>query len=95
MNRIRTIGRAMAVVMLSLSVILGLLGAVAWPPGGLMFALPYVFLFPAVVFALFGGALFVITRDTRARTDAPQKPDSGEKPEEAATTSPDRPDTRQ
>jgi hypothetical protein len=29
----------------------------SWPPGGLMFALPFVFLMPGLLFALIGGAL--------------------------------------
>jgi len=34
-----------------------LLAIASWPPGGLMFALPFVFLMPGVLFALIGGAL--------------------------------------
>jgi len=34
-----------------------LLGIVSWPPGGLMFALPFVFLVPGFILALVGGVL--------------------------------------
>jgi hypothetical protein len=34
-----------------------LLGILSWPPGGLMFALPFVFLFCGVALALIGGVL--------------------------------------
>ena len=34
-----------------------LLAISSWPPGGLMFALPFIFLMPGLLFALVGGAL--------------------------------------
>ena len=34
-----------------------LLGIISWPPGGLMFALPFVFLVPGFILALVGGVL--------------------------------------
>ncbi len=34
-----------------------LLGIAAWPPGGLMFASPFVFLIPGAVFGVVGGVL--------------------------------------
>jgi hypothetical protein len=34
-----------------------MLGILSWPPGGLMFALPFVFLLSGVVLAIFGGVL--------------------------------------
>ena len=34
-----------------------LLAVSSWPPGGLMFALPFVFLMPGLLFALVGAAL--------------------------------------
>ncbi len=34
-----------------------LLGIMSWPPGGLMFALPFVFLIPGFLFGLIGGIL--------------------------------------
>ena len=34
-----------------------LLGALSWPPGGLMFALPFIFFLPGAVFLILGGLL--------------------------------------
>jgi hypothetical protein len=34
-----------------------LLGILSWPPGGLMFALPFVFLIPGLFLGLIGGIL--------------------------------------
>jgi hypothetical protein len=39
-----------------------LLGISSWPPGGLMFALPFVFLIPGLFFAILGGALVWLGR---------------------------------
>jgi hypothetical protein len=36
---------------------LTLLSILSWPPGGLMFALSFIFLMPGLLFALIGGAL--------------------------------------
>jgi len=44
-------------ILLVISAGLILLTILSWPPGGLMFALPYLFLMPGVVFALIGGGL--------------------------------------
>jgi hypothetical protein len=38
------------------------LGVLSWPPGGLLFALPYFFLIPGVVFAVVGGLLLLLGR---------------------------------
>ena len=44
------------------------LGVVSWPPGGLMFALPFVFLMPGVLFAAIGVLLvWVGNRPSAAR----------------------------
>ncbi len=45
-----------------MAAILILLGITAWPPGGLMFALPYFFLIPGIFFALVGGGLLWFDR---------------------------------
>ncbi len=34
-------------------------GILSWPPGGLMFALPYFFLIPGIAFAIVGVALLL------------------------------------
>jgi hypothetical protein len=43
--------------MLMLAAGLMLLGILSWPPGGLMFALPFVFLIPGFLLGLLGGVL--------------------------------------
>jgi hypothetical protein len=44
-------------ITLVLASVLILLGVASWPPGGLMFALPYFFLIPGVILAIIGGLL--------------------------------------
>ena len=44
-------------VMLFVAAVLILLGIASLPPGGLMFALPFVFLIPGIFLALMGGLL--------------------------------------
>ena len=44
-------------VMLFVAAVLILLGITSLPPGGLMFALPFVFLIPGILLALAGGLL--------------------------------------
>jgi vacuolar-type H+-ATPase subunit I/STV1 len=61
----RTFFRAVGILMLFLAAVLLALTAVAWPPGGLMFALPYFFLIPGVVLALLGALLLFLTRPRR------------------------------
>jgi hypothetical protein len=46
--------------MLGLAAVLAPLGALTWPPGGLMFALPFIFLIPAGMFGIFGGAALLL-----------------------------------
>jgi hypothetical protein len=43
-----------------------LLGVWAWPPGGLMFALPYFFLLPAAGLLLLGLILLIVSRIGRS-----------------------------
>ncbi len=50
--------------------VLSVLGIASWPPGGLMFALPFVFLIPAILLGLIGGALLWLAQ----RRVAQQKP---------------------
>jgi hypothetical protein len=59
---IRRILRAVGVLALVLAGIFTLLGIAAWPPGGLMFALPYVCLLFAVLLVLGGVILLLLTR---------------------------------
>jgi hypothetical protein len=44
-------------IVLVLAAGLILLGIMSWPPGGLMFALPFVFLIPGFFFGLIGSIL--------------------------------------
>jgi len=48
--------------MLAIAAGLILLGIQSWPPGGLMFALPFVFLVPGLVLGLVGGGLLWLGR---------------------------------
>jgi hypothetical protein len=59
-------------IALALAVALILLAMLAWPPGGLMFALPFVFLIPGVFLALVGGLLLW----AGGRSRAPDRPES-------------------
>jgi len=34
-----------------------LLGLLSWPPGGMMFALPFIFIIPGIFLAIVGGVL--------------------------------------
>jgi hypothetical protein len=49
-------------IALALAVVLNLLGISNWPPGGLMFALPFVFLVPGFFLALLGAFLLWLGR---------------------------------
>jgi hypothetical protein len=55
---IRTVGW----IFIDLAAVLGFLDILTWPPGGLMFALPYIFLLPGGVFALIGTVLLALGR---------------------------------
>jgi len=44
-----------------------LLALLTWPPGGLMFALPFVFLIPGIALALVGGVLVWVGRRSAVR----------------------------
>jgi hypothetical protein len=58
---------ALGSTLLVIAAVLIVLGAVTWPPGGLFFALPYLFLMPGVVLGVIGGILlFVGLRRKRA-----------------------------
>jgi len=68
--------RAARIVGWCLVVLAGLLlvaGLLTWPPGGLMFALPFVFLMPGALFGIVGAILLWLGRESRSRDE----PDSG------------------
>ncbi len=50
---------------LILGLLLCLLGVLALPDGGLMFALPYFFLVPGIALTLIGGLLILLTRSKK------------------------------
>jgi len=54
-----------------------LLGVAAWPPGGLMFALPYVFFMLGGVVGVASTLLFVFTRAARRPSTAGGSQDRG------------------
>ena len=60
----RRIFRTLALFGLIIACALILLAIAAWPPGGLMFALPYVFLFTAI---LVGGPSLVVLLVIKSR----------------------------
>jgi hypothetical protein len=69
--------RAVALVFgwttLALASVFLLLGIATWPPGGLMFALPFLLLIPGFVLALVGGLLLFLAK--RASASNPTTPD--------------------
>ena len=58
----RRFARVLGWIMLAIAAGLILLGIQSWPPGGLMFALPFVFLVPGLVLGLVGGGLLWLGR---------------------------------
>lgn len=58
----RKLARALSWLMLSFGLLLCLFGILALPDGGLMFALPYVFLLPGIAFAGIAGLVLFLTR---------------------------------
>lgn len=63
----RTLARVLGWLMLGLGLLLCLFGILALPDGGLMFALPYVFLLPGIAFAGMAGLVLFFTRATPGR----------------------------
>jgi hypothetical protein len=53
----RRLERLLGWILLVLAALLILLGMLCWPPGGLMFALPFVFLIPGFILGLIGAVL--------------------------------------
>ena len=62
------IARGLGNVLLVLAALLALVGVSTWPPGGLMFALPFVFFLPAAFFALIGGTLLWVGQRRNVKT---------------------------
>jgi hypothetical protein len=77
----KLIGKIVAWIMLMIATGLILIGIQSWPPGGLMFALPFVFLIPSAFLGLVGGTLlWGLNRSSRSlpsETKIFQKPTLG------------------
>jgi len=56
----RTACRALGALSLALAIFFLLLTVATWPPGGPLFALPYVFLLAALVFGVVGIVLLIV-----------------------------------
>ena len=66
----RLISRVLGSLALFLAGVALLLAIATWPPGGLMFAAPYVFLFLAIPLAVVGALLLFVGRAPAERTSA-------------------------
>lgn len=66
----RRILKALGRLSLALATLSLLLTVSSWPPGGLFFALPYIFLFSAAGFGGVGGVLLLLTRAPRDKSAA-------------------------
>ncbi len=53
--------RIVAWALLTIAIVLILLSIISWPPGGLMFALPFVFFIPGIFLALIGAGVLCIS----------------------------------
>ena len=62
----RTLARVLGWIGVVVAALLTVSGIAVWPPGGLMFALPSVFLMSAAVFCVAGLLLLWLGRGTRA-----------------------------
>ncbi len=72
----RSVSRIVGKVFLVIAAIAILFGIIAWPPGGLMFALPYVFFLFAIIFGGIGLLVILIGRLTRPADQPQQKEQS-------------------
>jgi len=67
---LRALARTLSWLMLGFGLLLCLFGILAFPDGGLMFALPYVFLLPGIAFAGIAGLVLFFTRATPGSSDS-------------------------
>ncbi len=63
---LRTLARVLGWIAVVVAALLTIAGIAVWPPGGLMFALPFVFLMPAAVFWAVGLLLLRLGRRPEA-----------------------------
>lgn len=66
----RLLARVLGWILIALGGLLTLVGLMTLPPGGLMFALPFVFLMPGALFLVIGALLVRLGREpVRPRDD--------------------------
>jgi vacuolar-type H+-ATPase subunit I/STV1 len=75
--------RSLGWMFLILGLLLCLLGVLALPDGGLLFAMPYFFLVPGITLTAIGGFMVLLARFFRktrdARSDAARQLNSGDR----------------
>lgn len=77
----RRVRRVVGITFIAIAGVLGLFALITWEPGGLLFALPYFFLWPALLFAIVGFLLLFSTRRPRGAT--PVDTQDGKNPKSA------------
>lgn len=82
-SRVKKAFRSLGWIFLLLGLLLDLLGALALPDGGLMFALPYFFGVPGIALTAIGGFMVLLARFFRKtrdeRSDAAKQLNSGDR----------------
>jgi hypothetical protein len=73
----RTACRALGALSLALAIFFLLLTVATWPPGGPLFALPYFFLFAALVFGVVGIVLLIVGQPPVASAETAPEVESG------------------
>ena len=72
------VARVLGWIAVVIAALLTFAGIATWPPGGLMFALPFVFLMPAAVLWVLGLLLLRLGRPAGSReAEAAKRGDSG------------------
>jgi hypothetical protein len=71
----KALARVLGWIAVVLAALLTIAGIAVWPPGGLMFALPFVFLMPAAVLWVVGLLLLRLGRAPMSSSLEPQNPD--------------------
>ena len=62
----KAVARVLGWIAVAIAALLTFAGIATWPPGGLMFALPFVFLMPAAVLWVLGLLLLRVGRRPKA-----------------------------
>jgi hypothetical protein len=71
--RVRKFVHISSIIMMFVSGLLLLLGIISLPAEGLMFGLPFFFLFPGAVLGLIGGLLFFFSRSPSEKKSDEQR----------------------